>query len=63
MKAKVIRRFRDKRTGNIRIKGEEFTLNKDRFAEIESVGHFVEEINPKSDAPEVDTPEAGEDEE
>lgn len=47
MKVKVIRRFKDKKTGDIRKKGEEFTLSKERFAEIEKVGHFVEEV--KSD--------------
>lgn len=47
MKVKVIRRFKDKKTGDIRRKGEEFTLSKERFAEIENAGHFVEEV--KSD--------------
>lgn len=51
MKVKVIKKFKDKKTGNIRKKGEEFTLSKERFFEIENVGHFVEEINPKDDSP------------
>ena len=44
MKAKVIVEFRDKETGELRKVGEEFTCNKKRFAEILSVGAFVEEV-------------------
>lgn len=42
MKVKVIEKFRDKKTGDIRNVGEVFTASKERFAEILKVGRFVE---------------------
>lgn len=47
MKVKVIKKFRDKETRKIHQVGEELTLTKERFKEIESVGKFVEAV--KSD--------------
>lgn len=44
MKAKVLQKFIDKETGKVREVGEEFTCTKKRFAEILTVGEFVEEI-------------------
>jgi hypothetical protein len=44
VKAKVIEKFIDKETGKLREVGDEFTCTKKRFAEILSVGNFVEEI-------------------
>lgn len=50
MKVKVIQNFIDKETGKLRKKGDEFTCTKKRYAEIASVGEFVEEIKePKED--------------
>lgn len=37
MKAKVLKRFRDKETGEMREAGDEFTCTKKRFAAIRSV--------------------------
>ena len=50
MKAKVIQKFIDKETGNVREVNEEFTCTKKRFAEILSVGKFVEEIKEETKA-------------
>lgn len=45
MKAKVLKRFRDKETGDMREAGDEFTCTKKRFAEIRSVDpDLVEEV-------------------
>ena len=43
MKAKVIKKFRDKKTKEIRKTGEIFEVSKKRFEEILAVGPFVEE--------------------
>ena len=51
MKVKTLVRFRDKKKGEIREVGEEFTCSKARFEEILKVGEFVEEI-PKDEADE-----------
>ena len=47
MKAKVLVEFRDKYTGKIHTKDKIITISKDRYAEILSVGKFVEEIKEK----------------
>ena len=44
MKAKVLQKFKDKYTGEVREVNEVFTCTKKRFAEILSVGEFVEEV-------------------
>lgn len=47
MKAKVLKRFRDKHSGKIHECGEVLTISKDRYNEILKVGAFVEEIQQK----------------
>ena len=47
MKAKVLKRFKDKHSGKIHEQGEVLTISKDRFNEILKVGAFVEEIPQK----------------
>lgn len=44
MKAKVLVKFKDKETGEIRNIGDVFVCNKKRFAEILEVGNYVEEV-------------------
>lgn len=44
MKAKVLKRFKDKHSGKIHERGEVLTISKERFAEIVAVGAFVEEV-------------------
>lgn len=44
MKVKVVQKFIDKHTGEVRKIGDEFVCTKKRFAEILSVGAFVEEV-------------------
>lgn len=44
MKAKVLKRFKDKYSGKIHNVGDVITISKDRFNEILTVGEFVEEI-------------------
>lgn len=44
MKAKVLKRFKDKHTGELHQKGTTITVSKERFDEIMSVGPFVEAI-------------------
>lgn len=44
MKAKVLKRFKDKHTGELHLKGTTITVSKERFQEILSVGPFVEAI-------------------
>ena len=44
MKAKVLKRFKDKHTGELHQKGTTITVSKERFDEILSVGPFVEAI-------------------
>lgn len=47
MNVKVIKKFKDKVTGEVRHVGDKISVSKKRFEEIEAVGHFVEEINAK----------------
>lgn len=49
MTVKVVKKFKDKVTGEIRHTGEKITVSKERFKEIESVGHFIEEIKSKKE--------------
>ena len=44
MKAKVLKRFKDKYNGKLYEPGEIITLSKKRFAEILKVGPLVEEV-------------------
>lgn len=44
MKAKVLKRFKDKHTGKIHNAGDVITVSKERFNEILTVGAFVEEV-------------------
>ncbi len=44
MKAKVLRLFKDKHTGELHQKGTTITVSKERFEEILTVGPFVEAI-------------------
>lgn len=53
MKAKVLKKFRDKNTGKIHKKNDVITISKERFEEILKAGKFVEEAPkeaPKEDA-------------
>jgi hypothetical protein len=44
VRAKVVQKFIDKHTNEVRNVGDEFTCTKKRFNEILSVGEFVVEI-------------------
>lgn len=44
MKVKVIKKFVDKHTKEVRKVGEVLTISKDRFEEILTVGKLVEEV-------------------
>ncbi len=44
MKAKVLKRFRDKHTGKIHKPGDIITISKKRYAEILEVDVLVEEV-------------------
>lgn len=48
MKAKVLKKFKDKETGKVREVGEEFSCTKKRFAEILAVGEFVAEVKEET---------------
>lgn len=45
MKVICLQSFRDKHTKEIHKKGDVFIVNKERFAEILTVGKFVEKYN------------------
>lgn len=49
MKAKVLKRFRDKHSGEIHEVDEILTISKKRFAEILTVGDFVEEVKEETE--------------
>lgn len=49
MRAKVLIKFIDKETGEVRNIGDEFICTKKRFAEILKVGAFVEEVTEKTE--------------
>jgi hypothetical protein len=44
MKAKVLKKFKDKHSGKIHNVGETMTISKERFAEILEVAPLVEEV-------------------
>ena len=44
MKAKVLKHFKDKHTGEFYPKGATLTVSKERFEEILTVGPFVEAV-------------------
>ncbi len=50
MKAKVLIKFKDKKTGKIRKVGEVFSVSKERFEEILTVGKLVEEYKEEAKA-------------
>ena len=47
MKAKVVKSFRDKHTGEIYKVGKTLNISKERFEEILTVGPLVEEVKAK----------------
>lgn len=47
MKVRTLVRFNDLKEGKLREVGDEFTVTKERFAEILKVGKFVEEVPAK----------------
>ena len=47
MKAKVIKEFRDKHTGEIYKVGKTLTISEERYNEILTVGELVKEIKSK----------------
>lgn len=51
MKAKVIKAFRDKHTGELYKVGKTLTISKERFDEILTVGKLVEEVKEKAAKP------------
>lgn len=63
MKAKVLRKFRDKVTGEIRRPGDVLTMNKKRFAEVQKVGEIknigpiLEEIKDENEEDEAENKE------
>jgi len=48
MKAKVLKTFKDKYSGEVIKAGAVITVSKERFAEILTVGPLVEEVKTKS---------------
>lgn len=63
MKAKVLRKFRDKVTGEIRRPGDVLIMNKKRFAEVQKVGEIknigpiLEEIKDENEEDEAENKE------
>lgn len=50
MQVRVLKKFKDKHTGNIHKVGEVFRASKERFAEIQSVDkNLVEEVKKESE--------------
>lgn len=49
MKARVLKRFKDKHSGRIYQEGETITISKERFNEILKVARLVEEVKPKKE--------------
>jgi len=54
MKAKVLKSFRDKHTGEIYKAGKVLTISRERFEEILTVGPLVEEVKAKKKAAETE---------
>lgn len=50
MKAKVLRRFKDKYSGKVYKAGEVITISKERFEEILTVASLVEKVETKKKA-------------
>ncbi len=48
MRAKVIKTFKDKHSGEIHKAGKVLTISKERYAEILAVAPLVEEVKTKS---------------
>ena len=46
MKAKVLKQFKDKHSGEIHQVGSILTISRERYEEILTKGHLVEEIKP-----------------
>lgn len=49
MKVKVIQKFRDKNTGKIHKVDDTIVISKERFAEIQKVGNFVEKVETEAE--------------
>lgn len=49
MKAKTLKKFKDRKEGTVRKIGDQFEITKERFQEINGTKHgvLVEEIKPK----------------
>jgi hypothetical protein len=47
MKAKVLKRFKDKHTSELHLKGTTITVSKERYEEILTVGPFVEAVKTR----------------
>lgn len=62
MKVKVLKKFRDKHTGEIYKRGDTITISKKRFAEILTVAPLVEEVKESTDEPKADDTDADENE-
>ena len=52
MKVRTLRQFKDKNTGKLHKVGDEFVVNKARYAEILQVGELIEEIKEEKNAEE-----------
>lgn len=49
MKAKVLKKFRDKHTGEIHNPGDVIKISKKRYEEIMTVGNYVEEVKAETE--------------
>lgn len=57
MKAKVLRRFRDRYTGELYKEGKVLNISKERFDEIQAVATLLEEVKEKKKTEKKDTEE------
>ena len=57
MKVIVLKRFRDKHTGEMHDTGETLTISKERYSEILSVGEFVQKVDTKKKEPDEEPEE------
>lgn len=48
MKVKVLKKFKDKKTGKVRHVDEIFTVSKERYEEILKVGELIEEVKEET---------------
>lgn len=60
MKAKVIRKFKDKYSGEMHKEGAVLNISRERFEEILTVAPLVEEIKEKKTSKKKDTAEIAE---